>query len=405
MYLFLKISPERHSKETEEITRSLAVSAITYNKTRITWIVLIQYKKEGDKMTVAVVMAGGRGERLWPLSRSYRPKQFVSWKGNSFFRATVDRITPVVGAENIYVVTQKKYKELALKQAPFIPPSNVIIEPQGKNTAPCIGLAAVIISALKSPEEIMILLPADHFIGDERTFQKLIRFACRLASDDFLVTLGITPLYPNTGYGYIHYGESHQKEGEMEAFKVLNFTEKPDLETARKYLKEGTYLWNSGIFVWKAKVILEEIEKYMPDLYRGLMKIKEKIGTPQEKEVASKVFKNLESISIDYGVMEKTDRALVIPADMKWSDVGSWVALEEILEKDEQGNVVLNKHLGIDTQNCIIWTRKPVVTLGVKNLVVVEADDVIFLMPKSHNQRVRSVIEALKRQEEFKKLL
>lgn len=402
MYLFLKISPERH---TEEITRSLAVSAITYNKTRITWIVLIQYKKEGDKMTVAVVMAGGRGERLWPLSRSYRPKQFVSWKGNSFFRATVDRITPVVGAENIYVVTQKKYKELALKQAPFIPPSNVIIEPQGKNTAPCIGLAAVIISALKSPEEIMILLPADHFIGDERTFQKLIRFACRLASDDFLVTLGITPLYPNTGYGYIHYGESHQKEGEMEAFKVLNFTEKPDLETARKYLKEGTYLWNSGIFVWKAKVILEEIEKYMPDLYRGLMKIKEKIGTPQEKEVASKVFKNLESISIDYGVMEKTDRALVIPADMKWSDVGSWVALEEILEKDEQGNVVLNKHLGIDTQNCIIWTRKPVVTLGVKNLVVVEADDVIFLMPKSHNQRVRSVIEALKRQEEFKKLL
>ena len=129
MYLFLKISPERHSKETEEITRSLAVSAITYNKTRITWIVLIQYKKEGDKMTVAVVMAGGRGERLWPLSRSYRPKQFVSWKGNSFFRATVDRITPVVGAENIYVVTQKKYKELALKQAPFIPPSNVIIEP------------------------------------------------------------------------------------------------------------------------------------------------------------------------------------------------------------------------------------------------------------------------------------
>ena len=402
MYLFLKISPERH---TEEITRSLAVSAITYNKTRITWIVLIQYKKEGDKMTVAVVMAGGRGERLWPLSRSYRPKQFVSWKGNSFFRATVDRITPVVGAENIYVVTQKKYKELALKQAPFIPPSNVIIEPQGKNTAPCIGLAAVIISALKSPEEIMIVLPADHFIGDERTFQKLIRFACRLASDDFLVTLGITPLYPNTGYGYIHYGESHQKEGEMEAFKVLNFTEKPDLETARKYLKEGTYLWNSGIFVWKAKVILEEIEKYMPDLYRGLMKIKEKIGTPQEKEVASKVFKNLESISIDYGVMEKTDRALVIPADMKWSDVGSWVALEEILEKDEQGNVVLNKHLGIDTQNCIIWTRKPVVTLGVKNLVVVEADDVIFLMPKSHNQRVRSVIEALKRQEEFKKLL
>lgn len=402
MYLFLKISPERH---TEEITRSLAVSAITYNKTRITWIVLIQYKKEGDKMTVAVVMAGGRGERLWPLSRSYRPKQFVSWKGNSFFRATVDRITPVVGAENIYVVTQKKYKELALKQAPFIPPSNVIIEPQGKNTAPCIGLAAVIISTLKSPEEIMIVLPADHFIGDERTFQKLIRFACRLASDDFLVTLGITPLYPNTGYGYIHYGESHQKEGEMEAFKVLNFTEKPDLETARKYLKEGTYLWNSGIFVWKAKVILEEIEKYMPDLYRGLMKIKEKIGTPQEKEVASKVFKNLESISIDYGVMEKTDRALVIPADMKWSDVGSWVALEEILEKDEQGNVVLNKHLGIDTQNCIIWTRKPVVTLGVKNLVVVEADDVIFLMPKSHNQRVRSVIEALKRQEEFKKLL
>jgi len=405
MYLFLKISPERHSKETEEITRSLAVSAITYNKTRITWIVLIQYKKEGDKMTVAVVMAGGRGERLWPLSRSYRPKQFVSWKGNSFFRATVDRITPVVGAENIYVVTQKKYKELALKQAPFIFPSHVIIEPQGKNTAPCIGLAAVIISALKSPEEIMIVLPADHFIGDERTFQKLIRFACRLASDDFLVTLGITPLYPNTGYGYIHYGESHQKEGEMEAFKVLNFTEKPDLETARKYLKEGTYLWNSGIFVWKAKVILEEIEKYMPDLYRGLMKIKEKIGTPQEKEVASKVFKNLESISIDYGVMEKTDRALVIPADMKWSDVGSWVALEEILEKDKQGNVVLNKHLGIDTNNCIIWTRKPVVTLGVKNLVVVEADDVIFLMPKSHNQRVRSVIEALKRQEEFKKLL
>ena len=355
-------------------------------------------------MAVAVIMAGGRGERLWPLSRSSRPKQFISWKRHSFFRATVDRVKPIAGVENIYVVTQKKYRELILKQAPLIPPSNIIVEPQGKNTAPCIGLAAVIISALKSPEEIMIILPADHFIGDEEAFQKLIRFACRVANDNFLVTLGITPLYPHTGYGYIRYGDSYYKE-EIEAFKVLKFTEKPDLETARKYLKEGRYLWNSGIFIWKARVILEEMRKYMPDLYQGLMKIKESIGTPQEKEVMGEVFKNLENISIDYGIMEKTDRALVIPADIKWSDVGSWAALEEILKKDKQGNIVLNKHLGIDTQNCIIWTKKPVVTLGIKNLVVVETDDVIFLMPKSHSQKVRLVIEALKEEEEFKKLL
>jgi len=377
---------------------------VNYNKIKHSGSYLIIPIKEVVNMAVAVIMAGGRGERLWPLSRSSRPKQFISWKRHSFFRATVDRVKPIVGAENIYVVTQKKYRELILKQAPLIPPSNIIVEPQGKNTAPCIGLAAVIISALKNPEEIMIILPADHFIGDEEAFQKLIRFACRVANDNFLVTLGITPLYPHTGYGYIHYGDSYYKE-EIEAFKVLKFTEKPDLETARKYLKEERYLWNSGIFIWKARVILEEMRKYMPDLYQGLMKIKESIGTPQEKEVMGEVFKNLENISIDYGIMEKTDRALVIPADIKWSDVGSWAALEEILKKDQQGNIVLNKHLGIDTQNCIIWTKKPVVTLGIKNLVVVETDDVIFLMPKSHSQKVRLVIEALKEEREFKKLL
>lgn len=356
-------------------------------------------------MAVAVIMAGGKGERLWPLSRDHKPKQFVSFGEKSFFRTTVDRIKPVVGEENIYVVTQENRVKSVLKDVPSLPKKNIIIEPVAKNTAPAIGLAALKVAIWQGPEETMIVLPADHVVRDEETFKELVHFTFRLAEDNCLITLGIPPFYPHTGYGYIHYGELYKKEGKWEAFRVLEFTEKPSQEVAEKYLREGTYLWNSGMFAWKARVILEEMEKYMPDLYRGLMTIKSKVDTPEEKEVTNRVFQELESTSIDYGVMEKTDRSLVIPADIGWSDVGSWLALEEIFKRNQQGNIVLGKHLGIDTKNCIIWAKKPVVTLGIEDLVVVETDDVIFLMPKTHHQEVRSVIEALKRQKEFRELL
>jgi len=345
-------------------------------------------------MPKALIMAGGKGERLWPLSRRNRPKQFARFFEKTFFQLTVERIEPLVGIENVYVVTPEDYIPEICREVPHLPEENIIIEPVGKNTAPCIGLSALYLSR-EDPEEVMVVLPADHLIEKEEEFRRAVGFAFELAQEEKLVTLGIKPTHPHTGYGYIHFdGEYKAKDG-LKAYKVLEFTEKPDLETAQRFLAEGTYLWNSGMFAWKNRVILEEIKQYMPDLWAGLQEIAHYLGTDEEERVKKEVFSGLESVSIDYGVMEKTQRAVVIPVDIGWSDVGSWVALAELLEKDEKGNLTFSKHLPIDSENCAVFSKKPVVTLGVNNLVIVEDEDVIFVMPRERHQEVRKVLEKL----------
>lgn len=357
-------------------------------------------------MPKALIMAGGKGERLWPLSRRSRPKQFARFFEKTFFQLTVERIAPVVGIENVCVVTPKEYIPEIRREVPHLLEKNIFVEPMGRNTAPCIGLSALYL-ARENPEEVMVVLPADHLVEKEEEFRRAVQFAFELAAEDKLVTLGIKPDHPHTGYGYIHFDEEYRMKGEFRAYKVLEFTEKPDLETAQRFLAEGTYLWNSGMFVWKSRIILDEIRQHMPDLWEGLQKIARYLGTGEEEKIKKEVFSGLKSVSIDYGVMEKTQRAVVIPVDLGWSDVGSWAALVELLAKDENGKLALSKHLPVDSENCAVFSRKPVVTLGVSDLVIVEDEDVILVMPREKHQEVRKVLEKLEESndEDFRRLL
>jgi mannose-1-phosphate guanylyltransferase len=354
----------------------------------------------------ALIMAGGKGERLWPLSRKSRPKQFARFFEKTFFQLTVERIAPLVGIGNVCVVTPKEYIPEIRREVPHLLEKNIFVEPMGRNTAPCIGLSALYL-AQENPEEVMVVLPADHLVEKEEEFRRVVQFAFELAEEDKLVTLGIKPSHPHTGYGYIHFDGEYRTQGSLKAYRVLEFTEKPDLETARRFVAEGTYLWNSGMFVWKSRVILDEIKQHMPDLWQGLQEIARYLGTPEEENVKREVFSGLKSISIDYGVMEKTQRAVVIPADLGWSDVGSWAALAELLEKDENGNLTFSKYLPIDSRGCAVFSKKPVVTLGTCDLVIVEDEDVIFVMPREKHQEVRKVLEKLEESEDedFRRLL
>ncbi|MCX6089126.1 MAG: mannose-1-phosphate guanylyltransferase [Candidatus Atribacteria bacterium] len=339
-------------------------------------------------MAIALIMAGGKGERLWPLSRSERPKQFSSLFNRTFFQMTVERITPFVGQNGVYAVAQAQHCSEILREIPFLGREHLIVEPIGKNTAPSIGLSALHI-ARRNPEEIMIVLPADHLIQKEDHFRDLLFWGCELAQMDYLVTLGIRPSTPHTGYGYIHCGDPCEQSNQIPAYRVLQFTEKPDTETAKRYCAEGTYFWNSGIFLWKAQVILEEMEKYLPQLFAGLSEIKKHIGKPDEQAITRDVFQNLDALSIDYGVMEKSKRVVMIPADIGWNDMGSWEALGDIFQKDDFQNAFSGKYLGIDSQGCIICNQKPVITYGVDDLVIVERDDIILVLPKKRSQEVK----------------
>lgn len=285
----------------------------------------------------ALIMAGGKGERFWPRSRVTLPKQFLSLTddGKTMIQLTVERIRPLVELEDVYIATNKNYKELVKQQLPGLPEENILCEPVGRNTAPCIGLGAVHV-AKKYDDAVMIVLPSDHLIKHNDIFAETFTNACALAEEgENLVTVGITPNYPETGYGYIKY-DSTAKNGE--SYPVQRFVEKPDLETAKSYLADGSYLWNSGMFVWRVSTILDCFKKYMPSTYDGLLKIKEAVGTPQEDTVLEKEFPNLESQSVDYGIMEKAENIYTLAGNFGWDDVGSWLAVGRIKQNDENGN-------------------------------------------------------------------
>lgn len=346
----------------------------------------------------ALIMAGGRGERFWPKSRKQLPKQFLSLTddGKTMIQLTVERILPLVPMENIYIATNKDYKNLVLQQLPALPEENILCEPVGRNTAPCIGLGAVHI-AKRFGDAMMMVLASDHLIKFSNMFLNTLKDACIVAAeDDNLVTVGITPDYPETGYGYIKFISSDSGKSEK-AYQVDRFVEKPSLEVAKEYLESEEYLWNSGMFVWKVSSILKNMQKFMPEIYEGLIRIQAVIGTNEENVVLAKEFQAFISQSIDYGIMEKADHIYTIPGAFGWDDVGSWLAVERIKKSDEFGNFIKGNIITVDTQNCIIQgDTKLIAAVGLENMVVVDTDDVTLICTKDNTGSIKKVLENLR---------
>lgn len=346
--------------------------------------------------TTALIMAGGRGERFWPKSRKSLPKQFLSLTGDgkTMIQLTVERILPIVHMEDVYIATNEDYRDLVLQQLPELPLENILCEPVGRNTAPCIGLGAVHISK-KYDDALMMVLPSDQLITQRAIFLNTLKDACAVAEQgDNLVTIGITPLTPETGYGYIKFDAAHRLE---HAFSVEKFVEKPNLETAKEYVNSEQYLWNSGMFVWKLSTILEKMKALMSDTYAGLMKIKDSIGTEQAEAVLQEEFPKFEAISVDYGIMEHAQNIYTLPGSFGWDDVGSWLAMERITPSNEFGNVVSGNLVSVNTKNCILQSgKKLVATVGIHDLIVVDTEDALLICDKESAGDIKKVLENLR---------
>ncbi len=342
----------------------------------------------------AVIMAGGRGERFWPKSRNNRPKQFLSLTsdGETMIQKTVKRLSPLVSAEDIFIVTNAAYADLVNDQLPDVPRENILCEPCAKNTAPCIAFAAAIIQK-KYGDAMMLVLPSDHLIGYENIYIKTLQTAIRTAEEgNNLVTIGITPAYPETGYGYINFGKEAG-----DAYEVERFVEKPDLPTAKKYLASGKYLWNSGMFVWKASAIMYNMKQFMPEIHDGAVRIGDSYGTDSYEETLIKEFTAFTSESVDFGIMEKASDIYTIPGSFGWDDVGSWLAVERINETDDKKNYFDGDVIAVDSERTTVCGGKRLVAaIGTRDIVIVDTDDVLLVCSKNNTQDVKKVIAQLK---------
>ena len=345
----------------------------------------------------AVIMAGGRGTRLWPSSRSHRPKQLLQLVGaKTLLQHAVDRILPLVPPARILVVTGKDLLEEVRRQLPDIPEENLLAEPDGRNTAPCIGWAAMHIEHT-SGDQVMVVLPSDHFIQNEERFRRIIDAAARFAqSGQHLVTFAIPPLRPETGYGYIHLGPAEGGVSDEPVHPVRGFREKPDSQTAEMFVKQGEYYWNSGMFLWKTSTILGALRQHLPNVHAGVKAMHTSL-LAGDRAQAEAAFLGLEAISIDYGVMEKASSVYAFRGDFGWSDVGSWASVYEINAKDADTNVVRGELLQIDTSGCLIdCPQRLVATIGLKDMIVVDAGDALLICPKDRAQEVRAIVERVK---------
>lgn len=344
----------------------------------------------------AVIMAGGGGTRLWPLSRKDRPKQSLKLLGErTMFQLSVERLAPLFPPERILVVTNAAFAAGLREQCPSLPEDNFILEPSPRGTAPAIGLSALNIRR-RDPEGLMACLTADHFIGDEARFRDALAAAAQTARQGFLVTLGIKPTVASTGYGYIQRGAALQTIGNWEVFRAARFKEKPKQPEAEAMLADGLHSWNSGMFIWRVDRVLAEFARQMPGFYKQLLEIE---AAPA---ALARIWADAPTTTIDYGIMEGADEVAVIPADgLGWSDIGSWESLLEVLTPDETGNVVVGgEHLGLGTTGSLIYSsngrRRLIATLGVSNLVIVDTGDVLLVCPRERSQEVRAVVDQLK---------
>ncbi|ACK71354.1 Mannose-1-phosphate guanylyltransferase (GDP) [Gloeothece citriformis PCC 7424] len=352
-----------------------------------------------NQTLVPVILAGGKGERFWPLSRKHRPKQFLSLDGSgkSLLQTTADRLLSLAGGwENLWVITNGLIADGVREQLPQLPEANLLVEPQGRDTAPAVAWATIEVSQRYGKETAIGFFPADHWIGDQQGFEKTITAATQLAiTKPAIVTLGITPNFPSTGYGYIEQGHLDNHYEGLPVYQVSRFTEKPDQQTAESFLETGRYSWNSGMFIFRGGVVLEELETYAPNILHPLL------------EKGIEAYSNLEKKSIDYALMEKTQLAYIIPADFGWDDLGDWNALERLAQNNRK-NTAIAHHIEQDTQGAIIYASdsdEVVVTIGIEDVVIVRDGNVTLVVNKNQTQQIKQVLKLLQDDPKLEKLL
>jgi len=352
-----------------------------------------------NKNNYVAIMAGGIGSRFWPMSRTDYPKQFIDIlnTGRTLIQSTYDRFAKFIPAENIYVVTSEQYKDIVARQLHELPHGNILCEPSRKNTAPCVAYISYKLHQ-QNPEANLICAPSDHLITDETGFKEVCLAALKFTSHiKALVTLGIKPTYPNTGYGYIQY-ESHKVDENV--FKVKTFTEKPDVELAKTFIASGDFLWNAGIFVWQVKNIIKAFEKYLPEMAEVFEAEKSHFNHKNEKQAIERIYPQCTNISIDYGVMEKADNVYIIPSSFGWSDLGTWASTYDNLEKDYLGNAVAGDNvMVIDATNNMVHAnnKKLLVLQGLDEFVIVDTEDVLLICKKNKEQEIKEYVAEIKR--------
>ncbi|MGL4420719.1 MAG: mannose-1-phosphate guanylyltransferase [Gemmataceae bacterium] len=348
----------------------------------------------------AMIMAGGGGTRFWPRSRNARPKQFLTFSGQrTLLQGTFDRIAPLIPAERCWILTGQSHTAEAERQLPEFPTAQIVGEPMGRDTAACIGLGAALI-AKTDPDATIIVMPADHVIEPEREFQRAAATAGEFANEfpQALITFGIPPTFPATGYGYIHRGAAVSQRNNLTLSRVQAFREKPAAPVAEQFLASGEYDWNSGIFVWRAATILAELERQRPQIRAAVGRIAEAWGTPQQESVFRAEYETIEKISIDFAVMEKAQEVLTMRAPYQWDDVGSWLALERRNPQDAAGNTVVGTHCNINSQNCVVVTDPDTVvaTIGVSNLLIIRDGNAVLVADRAEEATVKAVVDKLK---------
>ena len=346
----------------------------------------------------AVIMAGGKGTRFWPRSTEKKPKQLLNIVGRrSMLEQTISRIGNLLPIENVLVVAGEAHGEELRRQLAELPADNIFLEPVGRNTAACIGLAAHVVQH-RDPGAVMAVLPADHLITDEDLFLSALRAAVSMARKrPVLITLGVRPVSPETGYGYIEAGEHVDEVHEHNFYKVTSFHEKPDLQRAKQYLEEGNFFWNSGMFVWQAEVILTAIKNYLPGLYADLHRLKPFLDTDGLDKEINHIYPDLESISIDYGVMEKADNVLMVPADFGWNDLGNWTSMAEIWPQDNQSNAHQGEIMAMESRGNVVFSQdKLCVLFGVDNLIVVDTEEALLVCPVNRAQDIGKILDLMK---------
>jgi mannose-1-phosphate guanylyltransferase len=353
-------------------------------------------------MLHALIMAGGGGTRFWPRSRQKRPKQFLTLGGDrSLLQQAFDRVEAQVGPERVWVITSAQHREETLRQLPGVPADQVVGEPCGRDTAACIGLGAALIARL-DPSAVILVTPADHVIEPVQEFRRAVHVAEQLVEEypSALITFGIPPTYPATGYGYVQRGPEAAQRQANTVYRVQQFREKPKYDDAERYVASGTFYWNAGIFFWKAPAILQELQLQQPRLFAAVQDIAAAWPTEHREAMLRRAYEGLDKISIDFAIMEHAREVLVVPAPFRWDDVGSWLALERMHAQDADDNTVLATHCGLKTKGCVITADAGhlIATVGVENLLIIQDGDATLIADRREEGTVKQIVELLKKQ-------